>query len=420
MSERHPKKRRTAALLAVVLSIGLSATSLVASPVDAAELFHLAEIDTVVVRVEPGVDIERLVAANGGRVVAPLVASRGIYVVESTGIGKKSKPKDVAKELEKEDGVIYAELVESDDRLEDDYFHAWPSGDPSNIGDDERAWIDQPGLANLRLHDVHSRSTGDGVVVAVLDTGVDVDHPSLAGHLADGGWDYIDDDADPNEERNGRDDDGDGKIDEAYGHGTHTAGLVALIAPKADILVYRVLDADGEGDPYVVAQAINDAIDAGADVINVSFGMAKKPKSKVVREAFERAKKADVSVVAAAGNDGDDVKRYPAESSEVISVGALGRDGRNLARFSNHGKYAMVAAPGEDIVSTLPDGTFGAWSGTSMASPIVAGQVALLRSHDSSRVGKKVVERVEKSAIKMKGKYRAEKGLIDILASLDD
>jgi len=254
--------------------------------------------------------------------------------------------------------------------------------------------------------------------VAVLDTGADLDHSSLIDAIVEGGYDYVDDDPVPEEEANGIDDDGDGAVDESFGHGTHTAGLVTLIAPDADILVYRVLDSDGVGDPYLVAEAIDDAVAAGADVINMSFGMEEKTKSKVLREALKNAAKADVVIVAAAGNDGEKRKQYPADESDVIGVSAMDEGSEELADFSNHGNVAWVAAPGENIVSAAPGGGFASWSGTSMAAPIVTGQVALVQSHDSERDVKRIAERIGDSSHKLEGERKVERGRIDIVESL--
>ena len=375
----------------------------------------------IVVNVEHEHRLDDLADAFDLRLVGPVLASRGLWLVEPTDDELDHKDQEkLAKELAKEDGVRWAELDDGEDDPEDDRFHAWPDGLPQALSDDPTDWREQPDLAYLRLEEVHRRSTGAGVVVAILDTGVDAWHPALRSHLGTGHYDYVDDDEDPTEEGNGRDDDGDGLVDESFGHGTHAAGLVALIAPDAELLVYRVLDADGRGHPLVIAQAIEDAVDAGADVINISFGMATKPDSRVVRDAFKYAQKHDVSVVAAVGNDGRKAKQYPAEEKDVLGVAAMGRGNRELARFSNYGKPAIVAAPGVDVVSTLPGGTFGSWSGTSMATPIVTGQVALVRAGADDWKAKKVVEIVGKSAHKFKSDRKIEKGLIDILESLDD
>lgn len=425
IDNRNRRRRLTVftVLLALLLVTG------VATPAAAKHKEKDAEPAEIVVKLEDGVDIDELNRAYGTTVVDALVPSKGLYVLgltdDVTIDGKKSKkkPKDIAKKLakefEKDDRVDFAEVDAGAEYAENDWFHAWPSGFSRSVGEDPTSWTEQESLAYLQLERVHTVATGDGIVVAVLDTGADLNHPHLIDGLGDAGYDYIDDDGDPFDVGNGLDDDGDGKIDESVGHGTHTAGLVRLVAPDAEILVFRVLDSDGNGNPYVVAQAINDAVAAGADVINVSFGAEGKTKSKVLKDALKDAAKADVVVVAAAGNEGEDDEQFPALEKDVIGVTAVGLDNTELADFSNHGKSAMLAAPGVDIVSTAPGGGFAEWSGTSMATPLVAGQVALVMDHDPDRKLKHVIDKVGKSSRKLKGKRKVEKGLIDIEESLD-
>lgn len=414
-----PKSTTSRLRLLIVTAAVIAVVTTLATPAAAQDE---AEQQRIVVQLEDPTAIGRLLTDYEIRIASPLVPSRHIYVVApQVPLEKSSDTKKLAKELAKDDDVTWAEVESSEGSPEDDRFHAWPEGYPSDRRNDPEAWLAQPGIGFLQLETVHRRSTGAGVTVAVLDTGVDMDHPHLADHLAaDGHYDFLDDDDDPSEELDGVDDDNNGHVDESYGHGTHAAGLVALIAPDAEIVSYRVLNSDGTGNPYLVGLAVHEAIDAGADVINISFGMDKSPKSKFLKEAFKRAKKNDVIVVAAVGNNGGKYKRFPASQKDVIGVAAAGRGNRMLARFSNFGKPALVAAPGEDMVSTLPGGGFGAWSGTSMAAPVVSGQAALIRERHPEAKLKKVAERVGKSSSKMEGKNRADKGLINILGSLDD
>lgn len=410
-------------LAATITSVAVAALVLIATaaPVSAGGP-KPGDPTTIVVQLHDRAALDDLQADYDLVVVEYLVPGRGLFVVAPDGEPmKEGDLKKLAKVLTKDPRVAWAEVEFESVEVEDDRFHAWPRGRPHSTDDDADDWASQDTLDYLDLARVHSRSTGNGVIVAVLDTGIDMDHPYLAGHLAsDGHYDYLDDDTDPTEETDGVDDDGDGEIDEAFGHGTHAAGLIALVAPEAEIRGYRVLDADGGGDPYVVALAVNDAIDDGADVINLSFGRGFKPKSKYLKEAFKRAKKENVTIVAAAGNGGrKDDSHFPAREKDVIGVAASMRDNSAIAQFSNFGKPSLVAAPGEGIVSTLPGGGFGAWSGTSMAAPIVSGQAALVRSGDPELDAKKVIEIVGKSARKLPGDRKIEKGLIDILRSLE-
>lgn len=408
----------------LALSVGLlvAAAAMVASPAVAAPAASASSAQ-LVVKLRPGVAPEAVLGGHGLTMRTSLMPSRGLY---SADLARAPKPKDLKHTLDEtihdlkhDDRVVFAELYEPD-RLEDgSRFHAWPTGAWSPAGTDPAVWTGQRGLAYLGLAQAHRVASGTGITVAILDTGIDPDHPSLAGHLTAGGYDYIDDDSDPRDVGNGTDDDGDGRADEAYGHGTHAAGLVALLAPGSDVRSYRVLDADGVGDPWVVAEAINDAVAGGADVINMSFGVSGKLESKVLRKALKNALKNDVVIVAAAGNIGSDEAFSPAGEKDVVGVGATSIANDALADFSNFGKWTLIAAPGVDIVSTVPGGGYGQWSGTSMSTAIVSGEVALLRGFDPESDRKKIIEALAHHSIKLRGANKAESRLLDLLRALD-
>jgi subtilisin family serine protease len=227
----------------------------------------------------------------------------------------------------------------------------------------------------------HTISNGSGSVVAIMDNGVDYCHPLLQGHLAAGGMDLVDGDLAPWETADGIDEDGDGEIDEAVGHGTFVASIVALAAPGARILPYRVLDDDGGGTAFNLALALADAIERGVDVINLS--LAYRERSVVVDLLLEEAARRKIIVVAAAGNDGSETLPFPAIDSHVLAVTALRGDGNGLAEFANRGATAELAAIGEDVYGALFGGEFGTSSGTSMAAPFAAAGAALVKSLDA-------------------------------------
>ncbi len=246
-------------------------------------------------------------------------------------------------------------------------------------------------------------STGRRVAVAVVDTGIDPDHPLLRDVLL-AGYNFIDDSTDTAERRDGIDDDADGRADEMYGHGTFMAGLIHRVAPDAMILPVVVLDNDGQGEAFRVAQGIYYAIDRGVEVINLSAGSTKE--AEIVEDALEAARRRGILVVAAAGNDNRrEPARYPAVSGKAIGVTATDDHDRR-ADFSNWNDDIAIAAPGtsvlsgfveaapiggdhdiprptfdptRSIVSTFPDGRMGVWEGTSVATAFVSGTAALLR-----------------------------------------
>jgi subtilisin family serine protease len=284
----------------------------------------------------------------------------------------------------------------------------------------------------IRLSSAHRRSIGTGVRVAVLDTGVDIRHPALVSRLLPG-YDFVDGDTDPSEQGVA----GDG----GWGHGTHVAGIVAMVAPGARIMPLRVLDAQGQGNTWVLAEAMlhaidpdhNPATDDGAHVINLSLGTvdptqlmgaltalascsfvtAPDPLDDYTDAGYNDDRQRcgnsiGAVVVAAAGNGGDPHERqYPAAEGAygLIPVGAT-KAGSLMADFSNSGSWINLAAPGDHITSTLPGGGYGTWGGTSMAAPMVAGAAALLRALEPTLVAVDVVRRLERRSAALCGKTK--------------
>jgi thermitase len=243
----------------------------------------------------------------------------------------------------------------------------WSGGD--GIGgvaaDNAAVW------AQVRLEEARALAPaqGAGVVVAVLDTGLDLGHPAFAGALADpAAWfDFVDGDGVPAEE--GRDGD-------AFGHGTAVAGLVRQVAPGATILPLRVLDADGVGDLAVLLRAVDHAVDRGARVLNLSLGTL--DDSDALRAVVEHAASRGVFVVASAGNTGDDRVTFPAAIDDDLTAGVGSVDLDDVkSAFSTYGGHLTLVAPGETLWSAFPGEAAAHWSGTSMAAPLVAGALAL-------------------------------------------
>ena len=234
----------------------------------------------------------------------------------------------------------------------------------------------QPALSAIDVQAVWNLLGPQTCTVAVIDTGVDPTHQVLAGRLHGPGWDFIAGAPHAVDVANGLDDDGDGLVDEAYGHGTHVAGTIALINPGALILPLRVLDSDGNGTAWNVARAIRHAVDAGADFINLSLGMV--GHSAVVAAALDYAHEADVEIYASAGNTGMQHVLFPGSDSHTISVAATDEFDVK-APFSAWGEDVDLCAPGVDIYGAMPGDQFAWWSGCSFATAIACGAGSLLR-----------------------------------------
>ena len=212
------------------------------------------------------------------------------------------------------------------------------------------------------------------IIVAMLDTGVAVDHPDLAGQLV-AGYNFVADTTNPSDDN---------------GHGTYTSGLVAAlinnevgvagVAPNVRVMPIKILDKDGGGNVGDFARGIHFAVDHGARVINVSAGI--EYPSTSMQEAVHYAHQHNVVVVGSAGNTPDGTARYPGGFAEAIAVAATDRDD-HAATFSSYGAFVDLAAPGVDVLSIGWSATHLGYewaSGTSSAAPLVAGAAALLLS----------------------------------------
>lgn len=246
------------------------------------------------------------------------------------------------------------------------------------VGETIEGVLAQDVVLRLKLSSIHESVEGAGITVAILDTGLRLDHEMLTGTEVAAGFDFIDRDDDPSEEANGNDDDGDGIVDEGAGHGTMVAGIVRLVAPKATILPIRILDDEGRGSVFDIAMGIRYAVEHGARVINLSLGF--NHSSFVIKYEMERAIEEGVAIVPAAGNDAREHPAYfPASYPDAITVAAL--DSVDVkADFSNWGCRVDLSAPGVAILGPFYDGGYAIGSGSSFAAPIVAGQCALILS----------------------------------------
>lgn len=266
---------------------------------------------------------------------------------------------------------------------------------------DDPLFASQTNLSQIQVPAAWSTVSGEQpVLVAVLDTGIDLTQPDLANSIWSNPGETGTDAAGTPRASNGLDDDGNGFVDDHQGwnfvdgnnnvsddngHGTHLAGIIAAsinngvgvagIAPNARILPVKVLDKNGYGTYANIASGIVYATNMGARVINLGFGGT--GSSAVLQDAVDYALLHNVLLVAAAGNGGPHTTYYPAGYSGVVAVSAV--DGQNaLAGFSSTGDDISLAAPGVGILSTGLNGTYVTMSGTSMAAAEVSGVAALL------------------------------------------
>ena len=236
---------------------------------------------------------------------------------------------------------------------------------PRTEGVGSTAPLDQYSLAKLRLPQAHALATGDKILIAIIDSGVDTGHPELAGMVA-ASFDAI------------------GSGDKVHPHGTAIAGAIVAharlkgAAPAAQILAVRAFAThrgSNEGTSFHIVKGLDWAVARGARVINMSFAGANDP---AVSRRLAEAKAQGVVLIAAAGNAGPKSQPlYPAADPNVIAVTATDEDDK-IFPAANRGRHIAVAAPGVDLMLPAPDGDYKMTSGTSFAAAQVSGAVALL------------------------------------------
>ncbi|HLO11498.1 MAG TPA: S8 family serine peptidase [Pseudoneobacillus sp.] len=252
------------------------------------------------------------------------------------------------------------------------------------------------GVQMINAPTIWNETQGEDVVVCILDTGIKKDHPDLKDRIIEGvhgGQNFtMDYQGEPN------------MWEDNNGHGTHVAGTIAAsfdnqgvvgVAPKVKLLIGKVLNQDGMGSLTSIAKAIRWAADwqlDGKKVRVISMSLGGPSDSIELHEAVKYAVSKGIVIVCAAGNSGDgntgtNEFAYPGVYPEVIEVAAIDNQKR-LATFSNTNSEIDVAAPGVSILSTTKDGLYGFMSGTSMATPHVAGAVALLINLYEKRLNK--------------------------------
>lgn len=251
----------------------------------------------------------------------------------------------------------------------------------------------QWGLAKIEATAAWDTTTGSNtVIIAIIDSGVDLDHPDLQANII-AGYDYVNSDPFPDDDNS---------------HGTHVAGIAAAIGNngqgvagmnwKARIMPLKILDHNGDGNVFDLTQAILDAADGGAQVINMSLGGSCFFNDwSPVQSAVDYAASKKALVIAASGNQAASAVFCPGALDKVLAVGST-TETDVRSSFSNYGADLDLVAPGSNIYSTLPGGDYGYKSGTSMATPYVSGLAALIWSLNTSLSPEGVRETLQSTA----------------------
>jgi subtilisin family serine protease len=406
--------------------------------------------DRVVVEVPPGMSASAVAALAGGKVVDSIPGTPYYLVKVPKGAG-----------VPRHASIVSAEL--------DDDIALRPTGGLGILrttGRQTAAWYaQQPAFKLVRADKAVAVATGRGIIVADINSRIDYGHPSLRGHLT-GGYDFV-------AERGSRgftldqssasfldqssaafldqssaaflDQSSAAFLDQstaafldqstasfldqssasfldasnpAHGHGTFCAGLIAAVAPDAMIMPLRAFDDNGQADAFVIARAVYYAVEHGANVINMSFGMTSR--LKVVEKAVAFAIDHGVTVVASAGNNNTNAAQYPAGFKDVLAVAATDLMDKKAA-FSNYGHVIYVGAPGVNMISAYPGGYYALASGTSFSAPLVAGEAALARSMQMQM--NEAEKAIGKGAVDIDSKNRGSgnqlgHGRIDMLRTL--
>ena len=334
----------------------------------------------VIVKLNPviGATIQEINADYGSTTLDDYFSNKDIYLV-STPENRDAESFAETLTEDPQKRVLYAEPNFVAETPEGDGRHrAWGISSTSESSDPYAA-------ENLGLSCAAQISKGKGTKVAVLDTGAQLHHPALQANFNKvQRYDFVDKDTDPSDKPVGLDEDGDGIKDQMVGHGTHVAGIVDQVAPAAKIMPLRVLNSEGYGDVFTISKAVSYAQRNGAHVINLSLGTSRE--SRLLKEMIDDAIAKGIVVAAAAGNSNTNLPRYPAAGGGTVASveGLLAVTSvdkyQKKSSFANYGSWVDIAAPGDDIRSAFPISKYANWSGTSMSTPFVSGQAALVRN----------------------------------------
>ncbi|MFD2169702.1 S8 family peptidase [Tumebacillus lipolyticus] len=351
------------------LAVALGAALFPAAGVSAAKSEAVVNpgTDQIIVKMKPSkVDQTAAVAAKAGASVKKAIdGNLKVLKVADGNVG------DALAKVQADPNVEYAEL---DQIMKIDL----TPNDPSYSSQWHLPKIQAPAAWNITTGSTSTK-------IAIIDTGVDLTHPDLSAKII-GGYNAI------TGTTNAQDD---------HGHGTHCAGIAtastdnnlngAGVDWKARIMPVKVLDAGGSGYTSDIINGVNWAVANGANIISMSLGGGAANAS--FQTAINNAWANNVVIVAAAGNNGNTVKHYPAAYNNVVAVGSTD-SADNRSSFSTYGSWVHVGAPGSSILSTRLGGGMTTMSGTSMATPVVAGLAGLVRANNPSLSNAGIVSKI--------------------------
>jgi thermitase len=328
----------------------------------------------VIVQLKPGVQVSRMLSRYNFEILRKHTSNQYLFAFQDA-----LSVEQVIDRVKKDPDILWAEpnfTMELDQLRTNQRSSPFldQRSTPFLDGVSPSSYFDQYALTKIKSEAANAYTCGAGIIVAVIDTGLDTNSPVNFAYASP--RDFVSNDWDPSESGSGG---------TAYGHGTFVSALVKLVAPYVTIMPIRTFLSDGSGDVSTVVTAIRYAADNNARVINMSFSMSSS--SQTLQDAINYASGKGATLVASAGNEGTTTPRYPASCSNVLSVAATDQNDRR-ASFSSYGSSVDVSAPGVSLYSVYPNGQWAWWDGTSFAAPLVSGEVALLlaRGRAASRV----------------------------------
>lgn len=323
--------------------------------------------DQVIVKIESVIPIDEVIAEFQGEAIDSIIF-QNIFLIE---FPDPQAIDMIITALGNRPGVTYVQrnyLIGLPESFQ--VSQQFPDNDRPRLLDGESPpqYFSDSGAYSIKIDSANILASGENIVVAVIDNGVEFDHPLFNNSFVSTGYDLVDED-DYAAEVYGY----------VYGHGTFVSGIIKRVAPDCKLLPIRAFDGDGQSNSFDITKAIQLAINDsfGVDVINMSFGMY--TSNPAIEDAINIANNQNIAIVAAPGNDNTLTTSYPAAYPGVIAVSAI--DNFDIrADFSNYGEYIDVCAPGVDVYSSLAgEYEWGTWSGTSFSAPMATGICALMK-----------------------------------------